>query len=38
VEQSPPLPADGLTPGKQGNLSLSISRQTPSRAIFSLSQ
>jgi len=38
VEQSAPLPADGLTPGKQGNLSLSISRPTASRASYSLGQ
>jgi hypothetical protein len=38
VEQSAPLPADGLTPRKQGNLSMSISRPTASRASYSLSQ
>jgi hypothetical protein len=38
VEQSSPLPADGLTAGKQGNISLSIARPTPARAVYSLGQ
>jgi hypothetical protein len=38
MEQSVALPTDGLRPGKQGNISLSITRQTPSRAVYSLGQ
>jgi hypothetical protein len=38
MEQNVALPADGLTPGKQGNIALSISRQTAARASYSLAQ
>jgi hypothetical protein len=38
MEQSAALPADGLRPGKQGNISLSIARQTQSRVVYSLGQ
>jgi hypothetical protein len=38
ILQSSPLPVDGLTSGKQGNIALSIARQTPSRAVYSLGQ
>lgn len=38
VEQKVALPADGLTPGKQGNISLTISRPTAAQATYSLSQ
>lgn len=38
VEQSAALPADGLTPGKQGNISFAIARPAASRATYSLRQ
>jgi hypothetical protein len=38
VEQSTPLPADGLKPGKQGNIALSIARPSATRAVYSLGQ
>ena len=35
IEQSTPLPPDGMTEEKRGNISLSIDR-TPARAVYTL--
>jgi hypothetical protein len=36
IEQSSPLPADGLAPEKRGNTALTIARPSPSSATYSL--
>ncbi len=38
ITQSPALPADGLTPAKRGNISLTLSRETPARVKYILSR
>ena len=35
-EQSTPLPADGLTPDRRGNIDFKIERPAPGRAVYSL--
>jgi hypothetical protein len=36
IEQTSPLPPDGLTALKQGNITLSVDRPTPARSIYTL--
>jgi hypothetical protein len=36
IEQTSPLPADGLTPQKQGSMALSIDRGSANRATYTL--
>jgi hypothetical protein len=38
ISQTPTLPPDGLLPTKRGNIALSIARETPSRAKYTLSR
>ena len=36
IEQTTPLPADGLTPDRRGNVSLTIARPSATRAVYTL--
>ncbi len=36
IEQTPPLPADGLKDLKQGNLTLTVEHPSPSKAVYTL--
>ncbi len=36
IEQTAPLPADGLSPDKRGNVTLDIDRPSPTRAVYTL--
>ena len=36
IEQTTPLPADGLTPDKRGNASLTIERPSATKAVYTL--